>query len=403
MKEGIPENKKEGGAEEKRKLRKILLKLACELKRVCEKYGLSYFLHAGSLLGAVRHGGFIPWDDDMDFVLPRRDFERLIGIAETEIRAPYFLQTDRNTPSMVTFGRIRLRMDGTTGVQLPKEIRETYHQGLAIDIAPLDFTGNGKERDRAWKRQDRFAALHYAKHFPVGNERLAQLGAARYGKRLLQAGGALCPDRYLVRKLREAVVAGEGLSEFRAGEECTISSECGGVYRHIVLRQDWYRDRVIMPFEEETFPVPAGYREILSAYYGSSYMEIPPEEHSKGHHFPVMSTDRPYMEVLKPFNGLFKDVKGKTIVVFGAGKMLEHYLKHTKRKYHPAFVVDNDPDKWGKTLYGIRVETPQKLTALPGQKRYVVICSIYYKEIIKQLEALGVTNYYIYVQDANWL
>ena len=101
----------------------ILLELALELQRICEKYHLKYFLHAGSLLGAVRHSGFIPWDDDMDFILPRADYDQFLLIAEKEIKPPFYLQTMQNSQGIFNNGRTLLRRDNTTGVQF---IRDLY-------------------------------------------------------------------------------------------------------------------------------------------------------------------------------------------------------------------------------------------------------------------------------------
>lgn len=381
------------------KLKCILLSLACELKRICEKHNLVYFMHAGTLLGAVRHKGFIPWDDDMDFALPRKDFERLIEVSRTEIAPPFFLQTYENTPSMVTFGRIRLRMDRTTGVQLSREINQFYHQGLAIDIAPLDCIGEKKEL--AWKRQDWYACIHYRKHY--GN-RWKWFKRMEWHKRLLcSIMSGFLSDRYIVNRLRAASLTDGYLSEFQNERCCIISSECMGAYRHRVMKQEWFQSKVIMKFEDEIFPAPVGYLQILALYYGSDYMSYPPEEYRKGYHFPVMSTGISYSDYLKPFWNIFEGTKNKTIVVFGAGEMVRYYLKHTKRKYHPAFIVDNDSRKWGKIWSGIPVKAPERLLEISPEKLHLIICSIHYKEIAKQLDDMGVKEYYIFVQNTDWL
>ena len=72
-----------------------------ELKRLCDKHGLKYYLVAGTLLGAVRHRGFIPWDDDVDVAMPRSDYNKLSKIAKKELREGFFYQTertDKNSP-----------------------------------------------------------------------------------------------------------------------------------------------------------------------------------------------------------------------------------------------------------------------------------------------------------------
>ena len=125
----------------------VELDLLSEYQRVCEKYGLKYWACDGTLLGAVRHKGFIPWDDDVDIHMPRDDYEVLCKVAANEFDYPYFFQTSETD---IGFGRTfaRIRNSGTTGIQkreLKADIK--YNQGIFIDILPLDnVPDDGKER-----------------------------------------------------------------------------------------------------------------------------------------------------------------------------------------------------------------------------------------------------------------
>ena len=80
-------------SDELRKMQLIQLELLEEVDRICTKYGISYSVEGGTLLGTVRHKGFIPWDDDMDFCMLRNDFYKLLEIADKEFQHPYFFQT----------------------------------------------------------------------------------------------------------------------------------------------------------------------------------------------------------------------------------------------------------------------------------------------------------------------
>lgn len=116
----------------------IELDLAQELLRVCEKHNLKIYAEFGTLLGAVRHKGFIPWDDDMDFSMLRSDYEKLCQIAPTEFSFPYFFQYS-NTGKDFLNGHAKLRNSGTTGIvkdELKRNLQ--YNQGIFIDIFPLD-------------------------------------------------------------------------------------------------------------------------------------------------------------------------------------------------------------------------------------------------------------------------
>lgn len=112
------------------------LNLVQKLLDVCKKYNLKVFADAGTLLGAVRHKGFIPWDDDMDFAMFRSDYDVLLKVAKDEFTSPYFLQTVYND-KLYLRGHAQLRDITTTAMQ-PTELNEEYNRGIFIDIFVLD-------------------------------------------------------------------------------------------------------------------------------------------------------------------------------------------------------------------------------------------------------------------------
>lgn len=386
---------------EKKRVWYILLQLANELKRICEKNQLTYFLHAGSLLGAVRHQGFIPWDDDIDFVLPRKDFDKFLMIAEDEIRSPYYLQTPYNTSDMCTFGRIRLRLDGTTGVQYINELFERYHQGICIDILPLDEVSDNQSNLEGQQRKlDFYAGLFYLKKYGQKKYSLSRIGWGRIKTRFAYWSSQFMSYTFLQNKLYKFSVM---YNKFSDNKRCIVNSEVFGSYRHTILEKKDYEKKIIVPFENSEFPIPAGFDRILKQYYGKDYMCFPPEDQRIGHHNPIIEIQEPYTDYLMHFQDIFKDVTGKKIIVFGAGEMLNHYLKYTRKKYRPIFVVDNDHKKWGKKVQELEICSPKRILEIDESEQYIIICSIYYKEIIKQLKSMNVKNYYIYVQNLEWL
>lgn len=124
-----------------RKVMAVELDLLIEFDAVCRRNGLKYWLIAGSLLGAVRHGGFIPWDDDIDVGMSRHDYEKLSEIAPKEFQEPYFWQTNYTDPGTLR-GHAQLRNSNTTAI-LRSEMdngkpKYKFNQGVFIDIFPVD-------------------------------------------------------------------------------------------------------------------------------------------------------------------------------------------------------------------------------------------------------------------------
>lgn len=113
----------------------IELDLYREFARVCEKNGLRYFVDGGTALGTVRHGGFIPWDDDLDVCMPRASYEKLKQMTK-EFKFPYFLQNSYTDPEYA-YSFMRLRNQNTTVVVKPFHYCK-FSQGIYIDIFPLD-------------------------------------------------------------------------------------------------------------------------------------------------------------------------------------------------------------------------------------------------------------------------
>lgn len=114
---------------------KRILRIAVEVKRICDKYGIKYFLIGGSLLGAVRHNGFIPWDDDMDIGFLRDDYERFLLICKTELGQDYSLLTTDEEKYGLPFAKIQL----LNTVWLEKNAPQyACGNGIYVDIFPID-------------------------------------------------------------------------------------------------------------------------------------------------------------------------------------------------------------------------------------------------------------------------
>ena len=257
---------------ELRAVQLIELELLCEVDRICRKCGITYHIVAGTLLGAVRHGGFIPWDDDADVAFLRDEYEQFRAACETELdSARFYFQDHRNTPGY-RWGYGKLRRKGTAFVRLNQE-HMPYEQGIFIDLFPYDYVP-----DNILLRQLHcFRCFLYRKAFwsPVG--RNVAKGFERFAYVVLSKIPAQRLNRSFVRFIEKSNRRESGW--IRILTFPTPTKDHG-------YKRRWADETAEFVFEGVSFFGPAEYDEYLTFKYGD-YMTPPPESGRKTH--PVSS------------------------------------------------------------------------------------------------------------------
>ena len=123
-----------------KELQNVMLQMMIEIDRICRKNNIQYILSGGTMLGAVRHHGFIPWDDDMDIAMPRKDYDRFVEIANSELPERFRLECYENTRDYpYNFGKVR---DVNTIFKEKFTASLNINHGVYIDVFPMDYTIN---------------------------------------------------------------------------------------------------------------------------------------------------------------------------------------------------------------------------------------------------------------------
>lgn len=231
-----------------------------EFDRICRILNIRYFLFSGTMLGAVRHQGFIPWDDDVDVVMLRPDYERFLKEAESVLdQQRYYLQKEFSEHWPMFFSKLRL--NGTTCLEKYHPRDPKIHQGVYIDIFPCD---NAYDNTLLRKLQFYASKVVIAKSVYIrGYETDSTM------KKLVMQLCRLLPGKPF-RKLCHG--PGAGKSEY-----VHVFLGGGSRYEKSLFRREWFSGAVQMPFGEGSFLVPEAYDALLSCMYGD-YMTIPPEE-----------------------------------------------------------------------------------------------------------------------------
>ena len=280
---------------DRKKVWAVELDLLAETFRVCDKYGITVFADAGTMLGAVRHKGFIPWDDDIDLVLSRPDYEKLCEVAPKEFKHPYFFQTEETDPGSGR-GHAQLRNSETTGIlKKEQEVRYTFNQGIFIDFFPYDNVPDDpkKRAEMVYKIEElRNKSVSYAKLFYSKNP---GVGFRWFVAHALQIAIKIVHAKYDNKYFREMEKA-----KLACRDEQTLC--IANLYRlwnddpeACVWEKAWYREAIEVPFEFITIKIPAGYNEYLTKTYGEWQKFV---VGSSDHGDIIFDTDRSYKEYL---------------------------------------------------------------------------------------------------------
>lgn len=254
-----------------RQLQLIELDILKEFVRICDKYTLRYYIVGGTLLGAVRHRGFIPWDDDIDVAMPREDYDRFAAISQKELGPEYFYQSPDTDPYyFLSYAKIRKQ---NTFIFESRFQNASFQQGVFIDIFPLDHCPR------------RGLVCHFLFNVLAVMNYRGQIDSGELYHpytELIGKLGYLFLKQYSPRKLtvlRKRLIA---LSK-RLSDGSLVASYSGAYgYRKEVFPQEWFGKPNQIMFERLSVAAPQETASLLRQLYGD-YTQLPPLSQRASH------------------------------------------------------------------------------------------------------------------------
>ena len=265
-----------------RDLQKKLLEMFAWLTDFIDKNGLKYYVVGGTMLGAVRHNGFIPWDDDIDIGMPRADYNKLIGLLEEPI-SHYVIESPKSDKKDFVYAFAKFY---DTNTSMTEDARKKVKRGVYIDIFPLDGIGfNKAEALKNFKKIDKRNMLLAMKTSKYRKAR-------KWWKNLAVFVGHFIPIS--AKKLSKKLDALCSKMDF---DKCAYGGELLSTYRQKeVLPREIFGTPTKYQFEHLTVYGPEKADEYLTALYGD-WQKLPPEDkRCSAHDFIDLDLNKPYLQ-----------------------------------------------------------------------------------------------------------
>lgn len=253
-----------------RQLQLTQLYILNKVSDICKKKSLSYYLFYGTLLGAIRHKGFIPWDDDIDIAMKRTDYNKFLKIAQDELGEEFFVQHHTTDPNY-TRTIIKVRLNNTKHIEAEFE-GININQGIYIDIFPLDISDDFIMKQKIKKQIINMLnrILSTKKNINVIDSPIKKII-----KKIIAPATLMIPDK-MIHYLYDYIATYD--------KNGTFLSSFFGAYNinKDTFLTNYFEDEVLVEFEGYNHAIPSNYHNILSNLYGD-YMKIPKKEDQNTH------------------------------------------------------------------------------------------------------------------------
>ena len=262
-----------------------ILEIMKYIDALCRKHGITYNIMGGTALGAVRHGGFIPWDDDLDIFMTPSEYAKFKRVFEAENSPLFVLQEWRTTPDYLEYAKVR--MNGTTFIEEVFKDRKDLHQGIYVDIMILHKVPESRLIQRLVYLESKFVTLYALSHRnwkPKTKAQAVVLKSLRFMPCKLMA-------KCFYRRIYKY---DDRKSNFKYCYWITPAK-----FRNGLFDASFFSDSVDIPFEDTVLLGSAKIKEYLAYRYGD-YMKLPSKEAQKAAvHAMVFAVNTDYQEYLE--------------------------------------------------------------------------------------------------------
>lgn len=264
------ENRKEISSEE---YKKILLGICDAIQKFCLEKNITFYLGYGTLLGAVRHKGFIPWDDDLDIIMMRKDYDKFCSLFNQNRNDSYIFVSMENMKGYYsTVGKV---IDTRIALNELVPASKGINLGAFVDVFVIDYLSD--DYNEALKRVRKIKLLYYLIKGRMISDREDRSFLKKNIIQIMRIVSSFFNYEKILRRI-DAI----------ANSHCIYAKYCGAISGLVygekeILDSDWLSNCIDLDFEGRKYPCPEQYDKILHHYYGD-YMKLPPKEQRVRHH-----------------------------------------------------------------------------------------------------------------------